>query len=344
MQQAVALSEVLERAHEAARVEGDVRRDELGAIVAAIAGASMQIADFVALGRIVPREDETRAIEIETDNAPAARARRIITHWLRGEGVREIVCAGRAAAEGLDPAGTYSVAIDPLDGASNLDTNMALGTIFSVTYAGDASRPRAGKAQLAAGFVVYGPQTNLVLTMGDGVDVFTLDRRDGTYRLAVEGIKVPTTTREYAIDSSNYRHWPSAVRSLIDDHREEAAEPGAETFNMRWIGSLVAEAYRILVRGGVFLCPPDKRPGEHRGCQRLVSAAHPIAFIMEQAGARATTGHERIMDRATTRLDQRTPFIFGSRDAVERIERLHTLPESFSETSPLFQKRGLFRI
>jgi fructose-1,6-bisphosphatase I len=245
----------------------------------------------------------------------------------------------------LDADKPLAVAFDPLDGSSNIDANMSIGTIFSILPATEAKSPfgQAGSAQIAAGFVVYGPQTTLALTMGEGVDIFTLDRRDDTWRLTSARVRIPDGATEYAINASNYRHWEEPVRIYIDDCLNGAEGPRAKNFNMRWIGSLVAEAYRILNRGGVFLYPGDLRKGYGEGRLRLLYEAHPIAFIITQAGGLASTGRARILELAARSIHQRTPLIFGAWEKVRHIEGLHAAPDGRAEPSPLFSRRGLFR-
>jgi fructose-1,6-bisphosphatase I len=202
-----------------------------------------------------------------------------------------------------------------------------------------------GEAQLAAGFFVYGPQTSLVLTLGGGVDIFTLDRSADVFNLIRSAVQIPADTAEFAINMSNQRHWEPPVRNFIEDCMAGASEERGKDFNMRWIGSLVAEAYRILTRGGIFLYPADAREGYGEGRLRLVYEANPMAFIMEQAGGAASTGRKRILDLVPSALHQRVPLIMGSRDRVRRLDRLHMSPDIvFEKNAPLFAHRGLFRI
>lgn len=250
----------------------------------------------------------------------------------------------------LNPGAPLAVAIDPLDGSSNIETNAPIGTIFSIlpSHASACAEPaepflQAGAAQLAAGFVVYGPQTALVLSLGDGVQVFVLNRAAGEFMLAMDRVRIPAQASEYAINASNYRHWDEPVRTYIDDCVRGADGPRGKNFNMRWTASLVAEAYRVLVRGGIFLYPRDWRPAYRSGRLRLVYEANPIAFVVEQAGGAATDGVRRILDLAPGSLHQRTPLVFGSIMKVEVVARYHTDPNSSAERSPLFGRRGLLR-
>jgi fructose-1,6-bisphosphatase I len=242
-----------------------------------------------------------------------------------------------------------ALAIDPLDGSSNIDTNVSIGTIFSIrSIAGDPADPRAsflrpGREQIAAGFLIYGPQTALVLTLGQGTDIFLYSRAEGGFHLAASALAISPKTREFAINASNYRHWDEAIRLYFDDCIKGSHGPREGEFNMRWLASLVADAYRILIRGGVFLYPGDRRRGYAQGRLRLVYEAHPIAMLIEQAGGFATDTVDPILDIAATELHQRTPLVFGSTAEVTRIGRYHTLPSQIAERAPLFGKRGLFR-
>ncbi|GAC1410068.1 MAG: class 1 fructose-bisphosphatase [Novosphingobium sp.] len=243
-----------------------------------------------------------------------------------------------------------ALAIDPLDGSSNIDTNVPIGTIFSIraTDIDPSTEPlacflRPGREQLAAGFLIYGPQTALVLTLGQGTQIFVYSRAEGRFHLAVPAVAISRKTREFAINASNYRHWDESVRLYFDDCIKGGHGPRESEFNMRWIASLVAEAYRIFARGGVFLYPGDKRRGYAHGRLRLVYEAHPIAMLVEQASGLATDGLDPILDIAATALHQRTPLVFGSTAEVARIGRYHSLPSQMAERAPLFGKRGLFR-
>ena len=249
----------------------------------------------------------------------------------------------------LNAGAPLAVALDPLDGSSNIDTNVSIGTIFSIRPMSGATNGspasallQRGSSQLAAGFVIYGPRTSLVLTLGQGPQIFTLDRRRGRFVLTEADVRIPTGRREYAINASNYRHWDEAIQTYVDDCIAGVDGPHGANFNMRWIASLVAEALRILGRGGIFLYPADRRPGYGHGRLRLVYEAHPIALVMEQAGGAAIDGFTRILDLVPRDLHQRTPLIFGSADKVARVARYHAGPPSTSERSPLFARRGLF--
>lgn len=250
----------------------------------------------------------------------------------------------------LDETAPLVIAIDPLDGSSNIDTNVSIGTIFSIlpvvgqpVSERNASFFQRGDAQLAAGFFIYGPQLALVLTVGSGTHVFVFSSRLGTFVQAYESIIVAPRTQEFAINTANYRHWDEAVRLYVDDCLKGTEGPREKEFNMRWVASLVAETYRILMRSGVFLYPGDKRKGYSDGRIRLIYEANPIAFLMEQAGGAASDTINRILDLTPKSMHQRVPLVFGSTREVERISRYHTEPSNIGERAPLFNNRGLFR-
>jgi fructose-1,6-bisphosphatase I len=236
------------------------------------------------------------------------------------------------------------LAIDPLDGSSNIDVNVSIGTIFSIFEAVDdpiKSFLRTAREQVAGGYVIYGPATALVVTFGDGTLMFTMDPDTGEFVLTNPRMQVPVTSMEFAINASNYRHWSKPVRAYIDDCLAGDAGPRDRNYNMRWVGSLVAEAHRILSRGGVFLYPGDARPGYETGRLRMVYECAPIAFLIEQAGGKATDGCDAVMDQEANSLHARIPLIFGSAEKVDRVAAYHDLPDQ--EISALFGQRGLFR-
>jgi fructose-1,6-bisphosphatase I len=246
----------------------------------------------------------------------------------------------------LSKSGVVAVAVDPLDGSSNIDSNVSIGTIFSIYPVSRdgamASFLRPGSEQIAAGYFIYGPHTALVLTTGRGTDIYVLDPETRTFQIAAENVAIARETREFAINASNYRHWYEPVRTFIDDCYAGADGPRAKDFNMRWIASLVAETYRIVMRGGVFLYPADARKGYEKGRLRLIYEAAPIAFLVEQAGGAATDGPNRILDLVPGALHERTPLLFGSAEMISKITRYHEDPAFLRRTAPLFQTRGLF--
>jgi fructose-1,6-bisphosphatase I / sedoheptulose-1,7-bisphosphatase len=247
--------------------------------------------------------------------------------------------------------GKYLLVFDPLDGSGDIDVNIPVGTIFSVlrsprpgeqAQAADFLQP--GTEQVCAGFALYGPSTVLVLTTGEGVDGFTLDRDIGAFVLTHPKMRVPAETSEFAINSSNERFWEPPVRRYVAECLAGRTGPRGKDFTMRWIASLVAEAFRILSRGGVFLYPADSKDPGMPGRLRLMHQANPVAFIIEQAGGLASTGRGRLMEVQPADLHERAPVIFGSRAEVELIERYHRDDaEPSTDDFSLFNTRSLFR-
>ena len=228
------------------------------------------------------------------------------------------------------PQGEYLLLFDPLDGSSNIDVNVSIGTIFSVLKKPEGSAGvseadflQAGHTQVAAGYCVYGPQTTLVLTVGDGVAMFTLDREQGSFVLSQEDVRIPPDTQEFAINMSNMRHWDAPVKQYIDDCLAGKTGPRGKDFNMRWVASMVADVHRILTRGGVFMYPWDKREPHKPGKLRLMYEANPMSWLVEQAGGAATNGTQRILDIQPTELHQRVSVFLGSKNEVERVSALH---------------------
>jgi len=228
------------------------------------------------------------------------------------------------------PQGEYLLLFDPLDGSSNIDVNVSIGTIFSVLKMPEGDRGveegdflQPGSQQVAAGYCVYGPQTTLVLTVGDGVSMFTLDREQGSFVLTEEDVRIPEDTKEFAINMSNMRHWDTPVKRYIDECLAGREGPRGKDFNMRWIASMVADVHRIMSRGGIFMYPWDKREPEKPGKLRLMYEANPMAWLIEQAGGAATNGRQRILDIQPTKLHERVSVVLGSKNEVERVTRYH---------------------
>jgi len=332
------------------RKAGDARRVAIVAVIESVAAAAKKISRMIAAGPLVgitgvqggtnPDGDTQKDIDIAAD--------RLMREALRASPVAAVLSEEAELPETFDEAAPLCVAIDPLDGSANLENNISVGTIFSV-------RPRStdiistffepGTVQRAAGFFIYGPQTSLVLAFEGSVNFFILDPASGDFVLVRNDVRVPPETAEFAINASNRRHWNSAVRSYIDECIAGVGGERGQDFNMRWIGSLVAEAYRILVRGGVFLYPADARPGYREGRLRLLYEAHPIALVMEWAGGAASSGRARILELSARSLHQRVPLIMGAPRAVRDIEAVYAGVEPLFESSdaPLFARRGLFR-
>ncbi|MFT4999029.1 MAG: fructose-1,6-bisphosphatase I, partial [Planctomycetota bacterium] len=243
-----------------------------------------------------------------------------------------------------NPKGRLALATDPLDGSSNIDVNVSIGTIFSIFEAKDSANDsflRPGTEQIVAGYIIYGPQTGLMVSFGKGTQFFLLDPDLGKFVLVNEAVRVPEASSEFAVNASNYRHWSKPVRAYIDDCLAGETGPRGKNFNMRWVASLVAEAHRIITRGGIFLYPSDARKGYEDGRLRMIYECAPIAMLVEQAGGEATDGSDRLLEQTVKTLHGRTPLVFGTPDKVNRVATYHDLPEN--ETSALFRERGLFR-
>ena len=228
------------------------------------------------------------------------------------------------------PQGEYLLLFDPLDGSSNIDVNVSIGTIFSVLKKAEGNVAvqetdflQAGSAQVAAGYCVYGPQTTLVMTVGDGVAMFTLDREQGSFVLTQEHVQIPADTKEFAINMSNMRHWDDPVKHYIDECLAGKSGPRGKDFNMRWVASMVADVHRILTRGGVFMYPWDKREPDKPGKLRLMYEANPMSWLVEQPGGAATNGEQRILDIQPTQLHQRVSVFLGSKNEVDHVTELH---------------------
>jgi fructose-1,6-bisphosphatase I len=322
-------------------------------VVTALARGAVALREVIALGALGtafagqkgssnPAGDVQKDLDVLADE--------IFLDAARGGGVAVYASEELANPVTLTLGGPLALALDPLDGSSNIDTNVSIGTIFSILpVAGDPavdplrSFLQPGRAQVAAGFFIYGPQLILVLTMKDGTHVFVHSQRQHGFVLAYERLMLPAKAPEFAINASNYRFWDDPVRHYIDDCLKGVDGPHGRNFNMRWLASLVADAYRILTRGGVFLYPGDSRKGYGKGRLRLVYEANPIAAVVEQAGGLATNTVEPILDLVPTELHARTPLVFGSSSEVQQVSNYHADPEPVGLRSPLFGQRGLFR-
>jgi fructose-1,6-bisphosphatase I / sedoheptulose-1,7-bisphosphatase len=267
--------------------------------------------------------------------------------------------AGLASEEMNDPItvpgkehGGFLAVFDPLDGSSNIDVNVSVGSIFSILRAPKNRAPalsdylQPGREQLAAGYAVYGPSTMLVLTVGKGTHGFTLDREVGNFILTHPNITVPADTSEFAINTSNERFWEPPVQRYVAECKAGKTDVRGRDFNMRWIASMVAEVHRILMRGGIFMYPKDTKDLSKPGRLRLMYEANPMGMVIEQAGGLSSTGRMRILDVQPDTIHQRIPVILGSRNEVERIERYHQEYDTGTDkayTSPLFKERSLFQ-
>jgi fructose-1,6-bisphosphatase I len=328
----------------------DLRRATASTVMALSAGCR-DIAALIAgspfVGDLAARQRQGVGGDFQTELD--LRANDLLVKALARAQVAAVASEEMDAPLPVSSGAPINVALDPLDGSSNIETNVSIGTIFSllpVPVGSSASETaaflRAGREQLAAGYVIYGQQTVLALTLGAGTDLFTLDPARGQFVRTRANVRVPPQAREVAINASNYRHWDIPIQTWFNDCLAGADGPRAENFNMRWIASMVAEAHRILVRGGVYLYPSDARQGYRNGRLRLIYEANPIAFLMEQADGQGSTGRERILDRVPRLLHERVPLVFGAREEVERIERYHLGNAPQGEISPLFGRRGLF--
>jgi fructose-1,6-bisphosphatase I len=228
------------------------------------------------------------------------------------------------------PRGKYLLVLDPLDGSSNIEVNVAIGTIFSILRCPEGISepslvhfPQPGTQQVGAGYAIYGPSTMLVFTTGRGVNGFTLDRSTGEFILTHPAMRIPGDTQEFAINISNQRFWEPPIRRYIHECLQGTSGPRGKNFNMRWIASLVAEVHRILNRGGIFIYPRDARHPYQSGHLRLLYEANPMAFIVEQAGGAASTGYQRLLEVQPISLHQRIPVILGARNEVQRVVSYH---------------------
>jgi len=337
---------------------GHPRGEAVAEVVIGLAEAAIDVAETVSLGALsgIERRERGQNAGGDTQNDMDVWTHELFRAALQACPVAAFASEEADELEVWDPARPLCVAIDPLDGSANVDVNMPVGTIFSIVptpsglagpkaAAGGCVWP-AGSAQLAAGFAVYGPQTMLVLTLGEGVDVFTLDRRHRIFRLTRANVRIRAGSHsEYAINASNYRHWEKPVRTFIDEHLAGAEGPLGRDFNMRWHGALVADTYRVLTRGGIYLYPADARAGYGQGRLRLIYEANPMALLIERAGGSASDGRGRILDLVPRALHQRVPLILGPSEQVERLEALHNRPGLWPQAAPpLFATRSLFQV
>jgi fructose-1,6-bisphosphatase I len=317
--------------------------------VAALAAAAARISRIIAHGPLAGAQAAATGRENADGDLQLAldlQANEIVLAALREAPVAYFASEEEDAILTLAPEAPVAVAVDPLDGSSNVDVNVSIGTIFSIfataAEGATASFFRPGSEQLAAGYFIYGPHSDLVLSLGSGVELFVLDPENGAFQLARSGLAIPPQTQEFAINASNQRHWFAPVQTFVDDCLEGVEGPRGKNFNMRWVASLVAETHRIFSRGGVFLYPADRRPGYEKGRLRLIYEAAPIAFLAEQAGGAATDGVEPILAKVPLELHQRTPLVFGSAEKVQRIAGYHLDSRLVRDLPPLFRNRGLF--
>lgn len=324
---------------------GDATREAVAATVLAMCAAGREIAAIVRRGAL---EGEMAAAIGGNAGGDTQKALDLRTHDIAIEALKSAPVARVGSEEAdevavLNDGAPLAVAMDPLDGSSNIETNVSIGTLFGVLPdAGEDTFLQPGSKQLAAGFIVYGPATALVLTVGAGTHVFMLDEASGAFLRTHENVAIKPSAKEYAINASNQRHWDEAIGTYVSECLAGESGPRAKNFNMRWVGSLVADMFRILVRGGIYLYPGDEREGYAKGRLRLVYECNPIAFVAEQAGGAATDGRTRILDIIPEKLHVRSPLIVGSTEEVEAVARHYEHPPARGGKSPLFAKRGLF--
>ena len=305
-------------------------RDAVLDTLNALCDSAREIAKICARG---PLEDKfgdvagTENSDGDSQKALDVRSDEIITEALKTVPVAYYASEERDDIITLKDGLPLAVASDPLDGSSNIDTNVSIGTIFAIFPAKEndpvGSFMRKGSDQLAGGFFVYGPQTTLVVTTGDGTELYVLDWMSGKFKLAIAAMSIEKSAHEFAINASNFNHWHPPVRAYIEDAMKGAEGPMGKKQGMRWIGSLVADANRILMRGGLFMYPADDRKGYGAGRLRILYEAHPVAFVIEQAGGKATDGTQRILDITQETLHERVPFVFGSVDMVDQVAEYH---------------------
>ncbi len=323
---------------------------DVAATIEYLVVAGVELADSISF---TPPADNGGSSQTSNSNGDKqtpldAIAQRIFEKRLSESPVSLLVSEELDEAMRLPGKSSLCVAIDPLDGSTNIDTNMSIGSIFSILEIDSAQVKDPLQAidnanQIGAGFFVYGPQTTLALSCGDGVNIFALNPKTSEFVLVRNKLEIPKQKWEFAINTSNYRHWDSDIRHFVDDCILGQDGPLGADYNMRWNASLVAEAYRILMRGGVFLYPGDSRPDYRQGCIRLLYQAKPIAFMIEQAGGQTTDGFGRILDRPVTGIHGRIPLIFGSSDSVDVVQEYFSVAPANKLCSPLFSNRNLFR-
>ncbi len=339
------------------QLKGSPEQNDLAALLVDIAAAVKAISAMTAKGELggVLGSLESTNVQGETQKKLDVMSNTAFINTFSMGGL----VAGLASEENDDPveidpqdgSGRFLAIFDPLDGSSNIDVNVSVGSIFSVLRAPQGRSPtaedylRPGRHQLAAGYAIYGPSTMFVLTVGKGTHGFTLDREVGNFILTHPHMEVPADTSEFAINASNERFWEPPVQRYVVECKNGKTDLRGRDFNMRWIASMVADIHRILMRGGVFMYPRDTKDLSKPGRLRLMYEANPMSFVIEQAGGIGSTGRERIMDLQPSEIHQRVPVIIGSRNEVERIERYHLeydRGEDAQYTSPLFQERSLF--
>lgn len=281
--------------------------------------------------------DVQKALDVRTDEIILAALKTAPVSFYASEEQDDVIALKKGAP--------LAVACDPLDGSTNIDTNLSIGTIFSFYPSGETAKEsffRCGSDQVAGGFFVYGPQTTLIVTTGNGTELYTLDRESRTFKLSIDRMSIPEESTEFGINASNRMHWPAPIGRYIEHCQMGEDGPFGIKHGMRWAGSLVADTNRILMRGGIYLYPDDDRKGYGEGRLRLLYEANPVSFLIEQAGGSSTDGTSRILGKTLRTLHQRVPFIFGSAKQVGMVAKYYHKKSADSE-SPLFKERGLLR-
>ncbi|MBD8906741.1 class 1 fructose-bisphosphatase [Methylorubrum zatmanii] len=339
--------------HLDAEIARDAALADTAATIRALAAAAIDVSEVVGRGALA---GDLAAQGEHNSDGDVQKALDVIAHKRFMQALEQAPVAQVASEEAEDVVelkadAPLAVAIDPLDGSSNIGVGMVVGTIFGirpVTRGQGVEDPNAsfltpGTTQTAAGFVVYGPATTFALTLGNGTRIFTLDRAAGQFRLTHDAMKIVPSANEYAINASNARHWDAPVKAFIEDCLRGSEGPRDRDFNMRWTAALVADAQRVLIRGGVFLYPGDNRKGYAQGRLRLLYETAPIAFLIEQAGGGATDGQGRILDRVAAKIHERSPLVFGSVEEVDCVAKYYDGRQPTAGRSPLFGQRGLMR-
>lgn len=329
--QQITLSEML-----ANEVKTNGLDEKLAKLIETVAACGVEISSEVACGALlgVLGMAGSENVQGEEQKKLDVISNEIVTKAVLDSGV-VAACASEemdhCVACGCEERRPYLICYDPLDGSSNIDINVSIGTIFSIlpNPHADATVPcdedflQPGDRQLAAGYIMYGPQTQMVLTLGRGVVMFTLDPRTNTYILTNDNVQVSEQAKEFAINCSNMRHWEEPVRRYIDELLAGKTSVRGKDYNMRWVAAMVAEVHRILCRGGIFMYPKDNRDPSKPGKLRLMYEANPMSWLMEQAGGRATNGHERILSIQPEKLHQRVAVFLGAKEEVERVTSYH---------------------
>ncbi len=325
---------------------GSALKKAVSDTIGSLANAGIEMARIVGQGPLAGEMAKIHGVHSdgESQNELDYITNKIVTDALKQAPVAWMGSEEEEEPVALNAGAPLVVNLDPLDGSSNIDANVSMGTVFSILPAeGPSPLLQPGRNQLAAGFIIYGPQTALVLSLGQGTHIFWLAPGTNEFLLVRRSLKIPAGTREYAVNASNFRYWDDAIKAYAIDCVLGSDGPRKADYNTRWIASMVAEAFRILMRGGIYLYPGDNRNGYSQGRLRLLYEANPIAMLVEQAGGACTTGTARMLDIEPASLHQRTPLIFGSKTEVEEVAHYYREPHSLGARSPLFSQRGLYR-